>query len=77
VKSVKIVSRSSLAKAGGAPASAKHAAAAEVKSVPAPASTPASTDAAKAADASASAPAKTEPAAPPPAATEAKPDSAK
>jgi peptidyl-prolyl cis-trans isomerase B (cyclophilin B) len=76
VKSVKIVSRSSLAKAG-APASAKPAAAAEVKSVPAPASTPASTDAAaKAAEANA-APAKTEPAAPPPASTEAKPDSAK
>jgi peptidyl-prolyl cis-trans isomerase B (cyclophilin B) len=78
VKSVKIVPRSSLAKAGGAPASAKPAAATEVKSVPAPASTPASTDAAaaKAAEASA-APAKTEPAAPPPASTEAKPDSAK
>jgi peptidyl-prolyl cis-trans isomerase B (cyclophilin B) len=75
VKSVKIVPRSSLAKAGGAPASAKPAAATEVKSVPAPASTPA-TDAPKAAEASA-APAKTDPAAPPPAATEAKPDSAK
>ena len=76
VKSVKIVPRSSLAKAGGAPASAKPAAAAEVKSVPAPASTPAATAAAKAPEASA-APAKTDPAAPPPAATEAKPDSAK
>ena len=76
VKSVKIVSRSSLAKAGGAPASAKHTAATEVKSVRAPASTPASTDAAKAAETSASAPAKTEPAAPPPASSDAKPDSA-
>jgi peptidyl-prolyl cis-trans isomerase B (cyclophilin B) len=73
VKSVKIVPRSSLAKAGGAPASAKHAAKAEVKSVPAAAST----DAAKAAETSASAPAKTDPAAPPPAATESKPDSTK
>jgi peptidyl-prolyl cis-trans isomerase B (cyclophilin B) len=74
VKSVKIVPRSSLAKAGGASASAKPAAAAEVKSVPASGTTPA-TEAAKAPEASA-APAKTEPAAPPPASSEAKPDSA-
>jgi len=74
VKSVKIVPRSSLvAKSGGAPASAKPAAAAEVKSTPA--SVPA-TEAAKPAETSA-APAKTEAAAPPPASSEAKPDSAK
>jgi len=72
VKSVKIVPRSSLvAKSGGA--SAKPAAAAEVKSTPA--SVPA-TEAAKPAETSA-APAKTEAAAPPPASSEAKPDSAK
>jgi hypothetical protein len=74
VKSVKIVPRSSLvAKSGGAPAGAKPAAAAEVKSTPA--SAPA-TEAAKPAETSA-APAKTEAAAPPPASSEAKPDSAK
>ena len=74
VKSVKIVPRSSLvAKSGGAPASAKPAAAAEVKSTPA--SVPA-TEAAKPAETSA-APAKTEAAAPPPASSEAEPDSAK
>jgi len=74
VKSVKIVPRSSLvAKAGGAPASGKPAAATEVKSEQ-PASTPAA--AAKSAETSA-APAKTEAAAPPPAASEAKPDTTK
>jgi hypothetical protein len=75
VKSVKIVPRSSLvAKAGGAPASAKPAAATEVKSTPA--SAPAA-EAAKAPEASAQAPAKTEQAPPPAASSEAKPDSAK
>src|SRR5262245_33026593 len=74
VKSVKIVPRSSLvAKAGGAPASAKTAASTEVKSEQ-PASTPA---AAAAKPAETAAPAKTEAAAPPPASSEAKPDSAK
>jgi peptidyl-prolyl cis-trans isomerase B (cyclophilin B) len=69
VKSVKIVPRSSLAKAGAAPASAKPAAATEVKSVQ-PEATPA---ASKPADATA----KTEAAAPPASSTEAKPDTAK
>ena len=73
VKSVKIVSRSTLvAKTGGAPASAKPAAAAEVKSTPAAASTPAP----EAAKTEAAAPAKSEQA-PPAASSEAKPDSAK
>ena len=73
VKSVKIVSRSSLvAKTGGAPASAKPAAAAEVKTTPAAAP---ATEAAKAPEAAP--PAKTDAAAPPPASSEAKPDSAK
>ncbi|HET9940970.1 MAG TPA: peptidylprolyl isomerase [Candidatus Eisenbacteria bacterium] len=75
VKSVKIVPRSSLvAKAGGTPASAKPAAATEVKSTPA--SAPAA-EAAKAPEATAAAPAKTEQAPPPAASSEAKPDSAK
>ena len=75
VKSVKIVPRSSLvAKAGGAPANAKPAAATEVKSTPA--SAPAA-EAAKAPEATAAAPAKTEQAPPPAASSEAKPDSAK